>query len=434
MLLYSTNGRSAPVSFRDAALRGLADDGGLFMPTEIPTLSREFWQNCGSLGFAEIAEEIAATLLSDEIPRAECDRIVRDAFTFAVPLVELAADLYVLELFHGPTLAFKDFGARFMARTLAYLRRDAARELTVLVATSGDTGSAVAHGFHNVPATRVVVLYPSGQVSHVQEQQLTTLGGNVAALEVQGSFDDCQRMVKAAFQDAELRARLDLTSANSINIARLLPQTFYYAAAFAQLGAGRAEPLFAVPSGNFGNLTAGLLARRMGMPARGFLATTNVNDIVPSYLVSGIFAPRASRRTLSSAMDVGDPSNFARMLALFANDRARMAAEIRGYRATDAETLVGMRELYDAYGYVADPHTAVGYLGSQSDRAEYGVAGPRIVLATAHPAKFAEVCRAALGIEVELPEALREALTLPKQATPLAPTDAALRDFLLTEG
>ncbi len=431
MRLYSTNGGSAAVTFREAALRGLADDGGLFMPAEIPTLPGAFWERRGAMTFAEIAEEMASALIGDEIPREALGGIVRDAFSFDAPLVELAPDLAILELFHGPTLAFKDFGARFMARTLSYLRQGETRELTVLVATSGDTGSAVAYGFHNVPNTRVVVLYPSGQVSHVQEQQLTTLGGNVCALEVQGTFDDCQRLVKGVFRDPAIRERLDLTSANSINIARLLPQSFYYVAAYGQLRGRGGGPVFSVPSGNFGNLTAGLLAQRMGLPVRHFIATTNANDVVPNYLEDGVFSPRASLRTLSSAMDVGDPSNFARMLALFGDSHARMASEISGYRFTDAETLAGMRDLYERYNYIADPHTAVGYLGSRSHAADGGAEGVKIVLATAHPAKFAEVCLEALGVEVLLPEALRIALEMQKQATLVPATDGALREFLL---
>ncbi len=321
--------------------------------------------------------------------------------------MELAPGLYILELFHGPTLAFKDFGARFMARVFAYLRAGATqdpRELTVLVATSGDTGSAVAQGFHGVPGTRVVLLYPSGKVSRIQEQQLTTLGDNITALEVRGTFDDCPRMVKAAFRDPELQARLALTSANSINIARLIPQTFYYAYAYAQLHDKATPPVFAVPSGNFGNLTAGVLAQRMGMPCAGFVAATNANDVVPVYLASGRFTARPSQQTHSSAMDVGDPSNFARLLALYGGDRARMARDIRGYSASDEDTLGAMRELYDRYGYVADPHTAVGYRGLQRSLNDLGDTNQQqgIVLATAHPAKFAETCHEALGIEIEV--------------------------------
>jgi threonine synthase len=434
---FSTNGCSAPVSFREAALRGLADDGGLFMPDVIPQLPASFWERLGTLPFTEIAEELADALLDGEIRRPHLRAIVRDALAFDAPLVELAPGLHVLELFHGPTLAFKDFGARFMARVFAYLRAGEAQELTVLVATSGDTGSAVAQGFYGVPGTRVVLLYPSGKVSRMQEQQLTTLGGNVTALEVLGTFDDCQRMVKAAFGEPHLRARLTLTSANSINIARLLPQTFYYAYAWAQLGSEAEPPVFAVPSGNFGNLTAGLIAQRMGLLVERFVAATNVNDVVPAYLDSGVFAARPSRQTLSSAMDVGDPSNFARMLALYEGSRERMARDIRGYHYDDAETLAGMRELRDRYGYLADPHTAVGYLGlmrNLRDTGDSGGARPGIVLATAHPAKFAEVWREALGEEIELPERLRTCLARPKQATQMPPTDEALRTILLGLG
>lgn len=431
MRCYSTNGMNEVVSFREAAFQGLAKDGGLYMPSEIPTLSEAFWQQCHSMTFTEIAEEIATALLGDEIPPAALRDIVRDAFPFDAPLIKLSPDLYILELFHGPTLAFKDFGARFMARVIAYLRQGVERELTVLVATSGDTGSAVAHGFHNVPATRVVVLYPSGQVSHVQEQQLTTLGGNVSALEVSGTFDDCQRIVKSAFRDPELRSAFDLTSANSINLARLLPQSFYYVAAFAQLNAEQPRAVYSVPSGNFGNLTAGILASRMGMPIARFVAATNVNDVVPEYLRDGLFAPRPSAHTLSSAMDVGDPSNFARLLALYDNDQTHMSTEISGYGYSDAETLTSMRALYDSYGYISDPHTAVGYLGSQRYAQSQEAPNPAIVLATAHPAKFADICQSALGVDVALPYALQAALDLPKRATRLAPTADALRDFLL---
>lgn len=432
MRCYSTNGQSAPVSFREAALQGLAGDGGLFLPEAIPTLPADFWRDCGRLSFAEIAEEIAAPFLGDEMPRPALREIVHDTLSFDAPLVELAPGLRVLELFHGPTLAFKDFGARFMARVVSYFRQGAGRVLTVLVATSGDTGSAVAHGFSGVSGARVVLLYPSGKVSRVQEQQLTTIGGNVTALEVDGTFDDCQRMVKAAFRDPALREALDLTSANSINIARLIPQAFYYVYAYAQLCDANAAPIFAVPSGNFGNLTAGALARRMGLPVTRFVAATNVNDVVPAYLESGLFEPRPSRQTLSSAMDVGDPSNFARLMALYGGDRAVMAADIYGYSFTDAETLDGMRTLYTRYGYVADPHTAVGYLGLVRAQRD-DPSAPGIALATAHPAKFAESCRLATGRDVDLPERLRACLDRPKRAVPLPATDEALRAILLQD-
>jgi threonine synthase len=429
--LYSTNGRCASGSFVEAALTGLARDGGLFMPASVPRLPDDFWHRCRATSLVEVAEEVAASFLHGDIDRPALHAIVRDTLTFDIPLVPLAPDLYVLELFHGPTLAFKDVGARFMARVLAHLRERTAPELTVLVATSGDTGSAVAHGFYSVPGTRVVLLYPSGKVSRIQEQQLTTLGGNVTALEVLGTFDDCQRMVKAAFRDPELRDRLALTSANSINIARLIPQSFYYVWAHAQLPDASAPSAFAVPSGNFGNLTAGLLAQRMGLPVERFVAATNANDVVPAYLTSGDFVPRPSQSTLSSAMDVGDPSNFARMLALYSGDHTALARDIRGYHFSDAETLAGMRTLYEHYGYVADPHTAVGYLGLARYRAENPGRHPGIVLSTAHPAKFAETCREALGRDVELPERLHACLDRPKQAITMPANDAALRTFLL---
>jgi len=401
------------------------------MPAAIPTLPADFWDRCGAMSFVEVAEEVAAAFLEGDIPRSRLREIGGDALTFDAPLVELAPGLHVLELFHGPTLAFKDFGARFMARTVATLREGSSQDLTVLVATSGDTGSAVAQGFYGVPGTRVVLLYPSGKVSHIQEQQLTTIGGNVTALEVLGTFDDCQRMVKAAFRDPDLRARLALTSANSINIARLIPQTFYYVWAYAQLRERDVPPVFAVPSGNFGNLTAGLIAHRMGLPAERFVAATNANDEVPAYLASGLFTPRPSVQTLSSAMDVGDPSNFARMLALYDGDRARMVRDIQGYRFGDTETIMGMRTLFDRYGYVADPHTAVAYLGLIHYLDD--VPGPHvgIFLSTAHPAKFPEACHEALGREVEMPERLRACLTKPKQATTIPASDDALRTLLL---
>jgi threonine synthase len=428
---YSTNERSARVSFARAALSGLADDGGLYMPVAIPPLPDAFWRDCAGLSFVEVAEEVAAALLAGDLPRPALHAIVRDALTFDAPLVELAPDLRVLELFHGPTLAFKDVGARFMARVFATLRDESAPPLTVLVATSGDTGSAVAQGFAGVPGTRVVLLYPSGKVSPIQEQQLTTVGGNVTALEVAGTFDDCQRMVKAAFRDATLRERLALTSANSINVARLIPQTFYYIYAYAQLRDTSARPVFSVPSGNFGNLTAGLIAHRMELPAERFVAATNANDVVPAYLASGVFTPRPSQPTRSSAMDVGDPSNFARVLALYGGDRERLARDLRAYGFDDAQTLAAIRALYDRYGYVADPHTAVGYLGLMRYREESPGPHTGIVLATAHPAKFADPTREALGFAVELPERLRVCLDRPKQAISLPADDAALRAFLL---
>jgi threonine synthase len=431
MQYSSTNRRSPPVSFREAALRGLADDGGLFMPAEIPRLPSDFWERCGALSFAEVALAVAEAFLADDIPSPALRAIVEETLAFDAPLVHLSPDLHILELFHGPTLAFKDFGARFMARVVSHLRRDATPELTVLVATSGDTGSAVAHGFRDVPGTRVVLLYPGGKVSRIQEQQLTTAGGNVTALEVEGTFDDCQRMVKQAFLDPELQRRLVLTSANSINIARLIPQIFYYAYGVGRLQDRSVPLVVSVPSGNFGNLTAGLIARRMGLPVTRFIAATNANDVVPQYLRTGRFHPRPSRQTLSSAMDVGDPSNFARMLALYDHDAARLGRAIRAYGVTDDETAAAMRELFDRHRYVADPHTAVGYRGLARYREERPSPVQGIVLATAHPAKFLDSCPPALRGAVDVPDQLRASLEKRKEALQLPNRYEALREVLL---
>ena len=439
MRYVSTNGHARPVAFREAALRGTAEDGGLFLPERVPTLAPEVWERGGGVPFAETAFAVARAFLRDDFADDELHAVVADAFAFDVPLVVLEPSLHVLELFHGPTLAFKDVGARFMARVFSHLRRDMTAPLTVLVATSGDTGGAVAAGFHNVAGVRVVLLYPAGRVSERQERQMTTLGGNITAVALDGSFDDCQRLVKRALGDADLRGRLALTSANSINIARLMPQVFYYVHAYAQLTSHlsahpreRSLPVVsAVPSGNFGNLTAGLIARRMGLPIAHFIAATNANAVVPDYLASGIFQPRDSLHTLSSAMDVGDPSNFARMLALYDHHVERMRRDITGYSASDDETLAAMRHIYEWHGYVADPHTAVAYAGLARYRAASAAPIQGVVLATAHPAKFPETVRAALGIEPELPERLRACLDRLTYAVPLDNDFAALRRLLL---
>ena len=434
MRYVSSNGRARPITFREAALRGTAEDGGLFLPERIPALAPEVWECGGGMPFAETAFAVARAFFADDFTDGELRAVVADAFAFDVPLVTLEPSLHVLELFHGPTLAFKDVGARFMARVFAHLRRDTDAPLTVLVATSGDTGGAVAAGFHNVAGVRVVLLYPAGRVSETQERQMTTLGGNITAVALDGSFDDCQRLVKRALGDVELRARLALTSANSINIARLIPQVFYYVHAYAHLSAQRSTHqrerslpvVCSVPSGNFGNLTAGLIAQRMGLPIAHFIAATNANAVVPEYLASGIFQPRDSLQTLSSAMDVGDPSNFARMCALYDQDAERMRRDITGYSVSDDETLGAMRRIYERHGYVADPHTAVAYAGFERYRAARMTPCQGIVLATAHPAKFPETVRAALGIEAELPERLRARLSQPAYSVPLDNDFAAL--------
>ena len=361
MRYYSTNSKLELTTFRAAVMQGLPPDNGLFMPERIPALPPEFFKASRQLSFKEISFQVARAFSEDEIPDAELKRIVDHSFSFEPRLHKVQPDIYSLELFHGPTLAFKDFGARFMAQLMAYFAADSHKMLTILVATSGDTGSAVGNAFLNLPNVQVVLLYPSGGVSRIQEQQLTTLGGNIRALEVEGVFDDCQRLVKQAFLDKELNQSLLLSSANSINIARLIPQTFYYLHAYALLPETEREIIISVPSGNFGNLTAGLFAKKMGLPVSRFVAATNINDVVPHYLSVGQFAPRASLPTISNAMDVGNPSNFARMLDLYNSDLDATRADIYGAAFTDEQTRQTMAEVFRTQGYVLDPNGAVGY-------------------------------------------------------------------------
>ncbi|MDY7095606.1 MAG: threonine synthase [Acidobacteriota bacterium] len=442
MRYLSTGGKAPAVDLRTALFRSLAPDGGLYLPESLPR-----WPQLGEVAadapLSTTARRLAPPLLPD-LPKEVVESLVDDALDFPVPLVPVAEATYILELFHGPTLAFKDVGARTMARLFAHLQGEASSEpLTVLVATSGDTGSAVAQAFLGVPGTRVVVLYPKGKVSRVQECQFTTLGENVHALAVSGTFDDCQRMVKAAFADTELSRQLRLTSANSINLGRLLPQSFYYAHGAAQLLrqlAGQLEgrtdspepPVFVVPSGNFGNLTAGLLAQRMGVEAGAFVAATNVNDVVPEYLEEGIFRPRPSQATLSNAMDVGNPSNFDRILWLYDGDRDAILRDLRGARVTDEETRETIRRVHQTTGYLLDPHTAVGWAGLEELRSQGRVPRdePAILLATAHPAKFGETVEPLVKAEIPLPERLKECLKRPSRARDLEPEAPALEAFL----
>ncbi len=427
MHFYSTHRQASPTDLRDAVLRGLAPDGGLYLPERITALDESFFQSLSALTFPEMSFEVASSFLQDAIPRDVLRTIIDHAVTFDAPLVQVSEDLHALELFHGPTLSFKDFGARFMAHLMSYFIRGSDRELHILAATSGDTGSAIAHGFLGVPGIKVVILYPRGRVSHLQEQQLTTMGQNITALEVEGTFDDCQVLVKQAFGDASLCRQMALTSANSINIARLIPQTFYYFYAYSKIG----KPVvFSVPSGNFGNLTAGLMAKRMGLPVSRFVAATNINDSVPIYLRTGNFRPHPSKHTLSNAMDVGNPSNFARMLDLYRHDVQSMRADIYGDSFSDAQTQEAIRELYHHYGYTADPHGAVAYLGLKAYRSKFD--GPGIFLETAHPAKFLEVVEPLVGQFVEVPERLRAVLNKPKQAMALSSNYSDFRDLLLT--
>lgn len=405
MKFYSTKNKNTLYSLEAAVLKSLPDDNGLFMPENFPSLGEEFFKNITAMSFQDIASEVSRRFLAGDIPEEIIDRIARESVNFSVPLKSLEADSSILELFHGPTLAFKDVGARFMARVMAWLNRDKKDKLTILVATSGDTGSAVANGFFGVEGIEVIILYPSGKVSALQEKQLTTLGGNITALEIKGSFDDCQRLVKTAFLDTSLRSMYRLSSANSINIARLLPQSFYYIEAFRQLN-GRDGIIFSVPSGNFGNLTAGLFAKRMGLPVKHFVASNNKNNSVFRYLQTGLFEDRETVPTISNAMDVGNPSNFVRMLDLFEKSRDKMASVISAFSYSDQETMHAMRRVRAENNYVLDPHGAVAYLGWKDYRKSNEGDLHGVILETAHPAKFIDVVENTIGEPVELPETL----------------------------
>lgn len=429
---YRSTSRQAPLtSLRGAVLRGLAPDGGLYMPVEIARRSPEELEEFRRLPFTEVCFRVVKPFVGPEVPEEVLWEVVSEAINFPVNLISLTPALHILELFHGPTLAFKDFGARFMARLLGYFVRDETRPLTVLVATSGDTGSAVAHGFLGVPGIRVVILYPRRRISEAQEKQFTTLGQNITALEVSGSFDDCQRLVKQAFSDAQLNQRAFLTSANSINIARLLPQMFYHVAAYRQLPVASVPLIVAVPSGNFGNLTAGIFAKRIGLPVARFIASTNANDIVPQYLRTGEFHPRHATPTYSNAMDVGNPNNFPRLLDLCRNRLELVQREIWGHSATDGETLAAMKSIHERFHYIADPHTAVGILGCEAYRREHPEPAQGLVLATAHPAKFADVVARAIGSAPPLPERLASHLRLPKLSLQMSAQYDDFKQFLL---
>jgi threonine synthase len=403
----STEGRSSAVSLETALFSGPAPDGGLYVPEKLPALDVD---RLGE-GLVERAATAAHALFAEDVPAGELDAIVAASLSFPIPLVEIEEGVYCLELFHGPTLAFKDVGARFMARLMLHFLERRGDEATVLVATSGDTGSAVAQAFYRLEGIRVVVLFPKDRVSPLQRRLFSTLGENVAALEVEGSFDDCQRLVKRAFADDDLGSRRTLVSANSINVGRLLPQSFYYFHAQRELARIHdGAPIFSTPSGNFGNLTAGLMAKRMGMPARRFVAATNANDVVPEYLDTARFRPRPSVRTISNAMDVGEPSNFARILWLYGGSHDAIGEDVVGSSHSDATTRAAMRDLYDRTGRVVDPHSAIGYRGGMDARNRLGdESSPLVFLATAHPAKFREVVEEVLGRSVPLPEALAAA-------------------------
>ena len=434
MLYYSTNNKVKDVPLSDVVIKGLADDNGLFMPDYIPAIPAMFFEHIDKREFRDLAYTMAYMLFGEDVHANMLKMMVNDTLSFDVPLVKVTDNIYSLELFHGPTLAFKDVGARFMSRMLSYFiqRQDDRRKVNVLVATSGDTGSAVANGFLGVEGIHVYVLYPKGQVSQIQESQFTTLGQNITALEVDGSFDDCQALVKAAFLDAELNEAMKLTSANSINVARFLPQAFYYFQAYAQLKKisekAAANMVISVPSGNFGNLTAGLVAKRMGMPVKRFIAANNRNDIFLNYLQTGEYNPRPSVSTIANAMDVGNPSNFARILNLYGHSHHAITSDITGFRYTDEEIAQTIRECRAENGYLLDPHGACGYqaLKDGLKEGEYGV-----FLETAHPAKFNETVENILGEKVEIPEKLQEFMKGEKKSIPMSTDFAGFKSYLL---
>jgi len=417
-------------SFAEAVVEGLAPDRGLYFPDSIPELPEEFWLSHEDKHSWDIGAEMLAPYTEGCITKKELREILRDVLNFPIPLHEIENGVFSLELFHGPTAAFKDVGARFLSRVLSRITN---RRLTILVATSGDTGSAVANGFLGVPNIDVVILYPSGRISKIQEQQLTTAGSNIVALEVEGSFDQCQEMVKSAFLDSSLQSVRALTSANSINIARWMPQSIYYAWATYQLGK---PAVFSVPSGNFGNMAAGLLAAKMGMPVAGFVAATNANDGMEKYLSKDCdsdFKPRQSVSTMSNAMDVGDPSNRPRVEALYNNDLAKMREELFGYTLDDKGTSEVMSELSNKSNYLVCPHTAVGYAGLKSYQSKFGTSDPGVVLATAHPAKFGDLVEGATHITPDMPAHLKDCLSRQKKSTVISPTYEALKTYLLSE-
>ena len=428
---YSTKSPGNLVDVKEAVLRSLPADNGLYMPERLDPLEPEFWEKWRDLSLAEIGVQVARAVFRDSVPTAQLEKMVHESANFPAPLVTVREREYVLELFHGPTLAFKDFGARFMARLMGWLTREDEGILSVLVATSGDTGGAVASAFHGVPGTRVVILYPKGKVSDLQEKQLTTLGGNITALEIEGTFDDCQQLVKSAFLKREMSEKLNLTSANSINISRLVPQSFYYFEAAKNLPEG-VMPTFVIPSGNFGNLTAGLLAERLGLEVDHFVAATNRNDVVPEYLREGKYCPRPSVATISNAMDVGTPSNFARMENIFGNDWEVMKTRIAGFAYGDKVTRETIRRIHLETGYVLEPHGAVGWLAAEAWREENPKAHT-VVLETAHPSKFLDVMEEELGEgEIIVPERLACLKERKKVAIPMGTDEPAFHDWLET--
>ena len=433
MKYYSTNKKASDATLEEAVVRGLAGDKGLYMPRSIKTLPQSFYDEIENLSFQEIAYRVADAFFGEDIPADTLKHIVYDTLNFDTPVVKVKDNIYSLELFHGPTLAFKDVGGRFMARLLGYfIRKEGKKQVNVLVATSGDTGSAVANGFLGVEGIHVYVLYPKGKVSEIQEKQFTTLGQNITAIEVDGTFDDCQALVKNAFMDKELNEHMQLTSANSINVDRFLPQAFYYFYAYAQMKKlGKADKLvICVPSGNFGNITAGLFGKRMGLPVERFIAANNRNDIFYQYLKTGEYKPRPSVATIANAMDVGDPSNFARILDLYEGRHDAIASEISGETYTDEQIRETVQKTYEETGYLLDPHGACGYraLAENLKPGENGV-----FLETAHPAKFLQTVEDIIGTEVKIPEKLQAFMRGTKQSVPMSKDFASFKAYLLKQ-
>ena len=432
MKFYSTNNRHHVVDLKTAVLESLPPDNGLYMPMSIPKLPFNFISELSNFSFGEIAFKISRSVLDEDLRESEILTLCSNSINFPAPLAKLDDHTFVLELFHGPSLAFKDFGARYMAQLMSILNKGDERELTILVATSGDTGGAVAAGFYNTPGINVHILYPSGKVSMLQEKQLTTLEGNIHAFEVNGTFDDCQAIVKQAFLDTELNQKYRLSSANSINIARLIPQSFYYFEAYKQIMKRQLPVVFSVPSGNFGNLTAGILAKRMGLPVERFIAATNINRVIPEYLESGKYEPRESIATISNAMDVGAPSNFARMQDIYSNDLQSCKGELIGYWFNDEDTRRAMKQVYDNYRYVIDPHGAVGYLANQKFKTSNEQDFISIILETAHPSKFLDIVEQAIGVKINIPERLSVLSVKDKKATAISSSFEDFKTWMLS--
>ena len=429
MNYYSLNKKAPNTSFKDAVIKGIAPDKGLYFPERIAPLPDSFFRNIDNLSYSEIAFEAIKQFVEPDIPESILQQIIDETLSFEFPIVTINDHISTLELFHGPTMAFKDVGARFMARCLGYFNQNNQNEVTVLVATSGDTGGAVANGFLGIPGVNVVILYPGGKVSGIQEKQLTTLGQNITALEVDGVFDDCQDMVKQAFLDTDITNHMQLTSANSINVARWLPQLFYFMFAYKQLHNQYKDIVFSVPSGNFGNICAGMMAQQLGLPINHFIASNNENNVVSSYLNSQEYAPKPSVQTISNAMDVGNPSNFIRIQEIYNHDFDTLKKNLSGFSFTDAETREAMKELYNKYNYIADPHGAVGYLGSKA-YLKQNPSAHCVFLETAHPTKFLDVVEKTINTTVTLPKQIQAVMNREKKASKIG-SYQELKNYLL---